>query len=191
MFLVQRPTQVAIDRFLQDSRDQPLSYAPIGLTTAATVPAGWDLDEMRVPVGRGRADLRRARVALETWRHFAFDWVELHPAGAIVQPNATVAVLIRHLAFWSLNGARVVYIVDDSSDRFGFAYGTLPNHAEAGEELFEVSLDSASETVMYRIRAVSRPRAALARIGYPIVRRLQARFRRDSASAVRRFVSTR
>ena len=58
----------------------------------------------------------------------------------------------------------------DAAGRFGFAYGTLTNHAEAGEELFEVWLDARTDQVMYRIRAISRPRAVLARLGYRIVR---------------------
>ena len=32
--------------------------------------------------------------------------------------------------------------------RFGFAYGTLTNHAESGEELFEVFLDPATGDVI-------------------------------------------
>jgi hypothetical protein len=39
---------------------------------------------------------------------------------------------------------------------------------------------------MYRIRAVSWPQATLARVGQPIVRALQARFRADSAAAMER-----
>ena len=99
-----------------------------------------------------------------------------------------MAVLIRHLGFWSLNGGRVVYGVGDRhrGNHFGLAYGTLTNHAEGGEELFEVSLNPDSGEVTYRIRAVSWPRVTLTRIGYPITRWLQARFRRDSAEAMRR-----
>ena len=37
--------------------------------------------------------------------------------------------------------------------RFGFAYGTLTNHAESGEELFEVFLDPQRADVIYRILA--------------------------------------
>jgi uncharacterized protein (UPF0548 family) len=66
----------------------------------------------------------------------------------------------------------------------------LTNHAECGEEVFEVRLDPATGEVTYRIRAVSRPRAPLARLGYPLTRMLQARFRRDSAAAVRRAISS-
>src|SRR6188768_3076153 len=42
--------------------------------------------------------------------------------------------------FWSLNGCRVLYHLDGGDTRFGFAYGTLTNHAEAGEELFALEL---------------------------------------------------
>jgi uncharacterized protein (UPF0548 family) len=55
-----------------------------------------------------------------------------------------------------------------------------------GEEIFELVLEPESERVIYRIRAVSKPRAALARIGYPITRVFQERFRRDSLIALRR-----
>ena len=103
-----------------------------------------------------------------------------------------VAVLVRHLGVWSLNGCRVLELTGDreSGPLFGFFYGTLTNHAEMGEELFEVNLNATTGEVTYRIRAFSKPRAALARIGYPITRSLQARFRRDSIAAMQRAVKT-
>ena len=55
-----------------------------------------------------------------------------------------------------------------------------------GAEIFEVGLNAETGDVTYRIHAASRPRALLARIGYPIARVLQARFRRDSVKAMRR-----
>jgi uncharacterized protein (UPF0548 family) len=84
----------------------------------------------------------------------------------------------------------VVYGVSDQaqSARFGIAYGTLTNHAEAGEELFEVFMNPSTDEVMYRILAVSWPQVMLARLGYPIVRLFQARFRRDSAAAMERAI---
>jgi uncharacterized protein (UPF0548 family) len=139
-------------------------------------------------IGRGRADFDRARAALAAWTHFDLGWVELFPRNAPIAPGTNVAVLIRHVGFWSLNGARVVYHLEVDDSRFGFAYGTLPNHAERGEEIFEIALDERSGEVTYRLRAASRPRAALARLGYPIARGLQARFRRDSARAMARAV---
>lgn len=62
---------------------------------------------------------------------------------------------------------------------FGFAYGTLEEHAESGEERFLVEL-AGDGSVWYEIRATSRPRAWAARGAFPLARALQARFRRDS-----------
>jgi uncharacterized protein (UPF0548 family) len=188
MFLARRPSDMTIARFLDESQHLPLSYGPVGVVEAG-LPGG-DLDEQVVVIGRGAADFERGRRALETWMQFDLGWVTIVPRTAPVTVGTVVAVLIRHLGFWSLNGARVLYHVGSGdTPRFGFAYGTLTSHAESGEELFEVSLDPATGEVNYRIRATSRPRAALARIGYPVARHLQARFRRDSARVMMRATS--
>ena len=71
--------------------------------------------------------------------------------------------------------------------RFGFAYGTLPSHVERGEERFLIEQDDAGQ-VWYEIAAFSRPRHWLARLGYPLVRRYQSKFRRESAAAMQAFV---
>ena len=187
MFLVRRPSARDINRFLDASRELPLSYGPPGIVRERH--AGVRLDEQVVVIGHGRADYDRACKALIAWKQSDIGWAQVFSGRAGIEVGAVVAVLIRHFGFWSLNGCRVLYHVgalDES--RFGFAYGTLTNHAECGEELFEVFIDSDGD-VMYRIRATSRPRAALAWLGQPIVRVLQARFRRDSAAAMRRAVS--
>ena len=182
MFLVRRPSRNVIDRFLADSERLPLSYGPVGMVDAAL--PGYDRDEVLVPIGRGREDFLRACEALRAWRQFNLGWVEVFPPMAPIAPGTVVAVLIRHLGFWSLNGNRIVYTRGDGATSFGFAYGTLTNHAERGEELFELTMDEDTGEVTYRIRAASRPRAALTRAGYPIARMLQARFRRDSVRAM-------
>ena len=186
MFFVRRPSPARIDRFLRESQVLPVSYSPTGIVTANALRK--DLDEATVVIGQGKAAFERARAALLAWKQFDIGWVETFPRAAPVAAGSVVAVLIRHLGFWSLNGCRVVYGVGSPDDvaRFGFAYGTLTNHAEAGEELFEVFLDPLTDVVMYRIRATSWPQATLARVGQPIVRVLQARFRRHSGEAMRR-----
>ena len=189
MFLAHRPSPGDIARFLAASRDLPLSYTPVGL--ARTGAPGFRVDEAVAVVGSGDAAFARATTALLEWRHFDLGWVQLHPPQAHITDGTLVAVAIRHFGFWSLNGCRVVYSTSDPrQSTFGFAYGTLTNHAECGEEIFEVRLDAGTGEVTYRIRAVSRPRAPLARLGYPLTRMLQARFRRDSAHAVRRAIAS-
>jgi uncharacterized protein (UPF0548 family) len=188
MFLLTRPSPAAIRRFLDESRRLPLSYEPPGILQSNL--ARGRRDEMLVPIGHGTEDFERARRALGAWAHFDLGWVELFPAAAPLETGSVVAVLIRHLGFWSLNGCRIICVSSTERERFGFTYGTLPNHCEAGEELFEVFLEAWTGRVMYRIRAISWARAPLARIGQPIVRVLQARFRRDSAAAMRRSIDT-
>lgn len=188
MFLTHRPSQRELEEFIDQSRHLPLSYDPIGI--AKQSPAGFSVDEASAVIGKGERVFERARIAVTEWRHFELGWVELFPRGASIEPGSVVVVLVHHLGFWSLNGCRVVYGIRDmeSETSFGFAYGTLTNHAEMGEEIFEVLLEPESERVIYRIRAVSKPRAALARIGYPITRVFQERFRRDSIRALQRAI---
>jgi uncharacterized protein (UPF0548 family) len=163
-----------------------LSYGPVGILDGGS-PRG-KLDHVTVTIGRGRKDFERARSALMAWKQFDIGWVDTFPRHAPVAAGTIVAVLIRHLGFWSLNGCRVLYTTSSPEDpvRYGYVYGTLTNHAESGEELFEVRLDPDTDEVIYRIRAISWPQATLARVGQPVVRLLQARFREHSAAAMRR-----
>ena len=187
MFFLGAPSSMDIERFVAASRELPLSYDPVGLVNQN--PTGFRVDEQTTVIGSGEAAFQRATSALMEWRHFDLGWVEMFPKHASTAPGSVVAVAIRHLGFWSLNGCRVVSTVGAPGEPIcGFVYGTLTNHAESGEELFEVSFQPDSGDVLYRIRAVSRPRAALARLGYPFTRALQARFRRDSARALRRAI---
>lgn len=191
MFLVRRPSQPAIDEFRRASERLPLSYDPIGIAISGA--ARGNVDEQVVAIGSGMEDFELARAALMSWRHLDIGWLAVDPRTPDVAAGSVVAVLVHHLGFWSLNACRVLYTVGPGAGdcaRFGFAYGTLTNHAEGGEELFEVFVEPGGR-VMYRIRAVSWPRAALARAGYPLVRWLQARFRRDSAGAMKRALMKR
>jgi uncharacterized protein (UPF0548 family) len=84
-----------------------------------------------------------------------------------------------------------VSVVDEGGParRYGFAYGTLPGHAESGEERFTVEWHEADAAVWYDILAFSRPQHFLARLGYPFARRLQRRFAKDSVAAMLRAVA--
>jgi uncharacterized protein (UPF0548 family) len=187
MFFPRRPSRETIERFLNESQHLPMSYAPVGVVNSDQCKS---LDEAAVVIGRGQEDYDRAKAALMEWRQFDLGWVELWPPQSPTTVGTVVAVLIKHLGFWSLNGCRVAYHADASGNTFGYAYGTLPNHAESGEELFEIFIDATGD-VIYRIRATSKPQSLLAWIGQPIVRLLQARFRRDSAAAMKKALDQR
>ena len=120
MFLTRRPAAAAIDRFLRDSQDLPISYGPVGLVR--DVPVDRRFDEQVVAVGRGVGDFERAKAALVAWKQFDIGWVDIFPRQAPVAIGTVVAVVIRHLGFWSINGCRVLYHVDDA----GAAVSALP-----------------------------------------------------------------
>jgi uncharacterized protein (UPF0548 family) len=189
MIRLRKPSPVAMRRFLQDQARLDFTYAAVG-ATATVPPSGYTVDRTRVELGKGEEVFRTARAALGRWEHFRLGWVEAWPPDTPIQEGAVVAVRARMFGLWWLNAARVVYVVD--RDRpvaaFGFAYGTLPDHAESGEERFVVEWDRRQGGVWYDILAFSRPRHFLARLGYPLTRRLQKRFARDSAAAMRRAV---
>jgi len=182
MLSLRRPQGSQISLFLDRLAGSSLSYGPVGLSQAS--PRRFNVDEMRVRLGEGEELFERAKHALDAWRMFELDWAELLPRNPESSVGTNVAVLGRVARLWTMNGCRVVSRID-SAGRYGFAYGTLREHAERGEECFTVELDPTDEAVWYMIRAVSRPRAILAIVGYPLSRRMQRKFREDSAAALR------
>jgi uncharacterized protein (UPF0548 family) len=146
------------------------------------------VDHTRIKLGEGEAVFKSATAALRRWGQFDLGWVEAWSPDTPVRAGEVVAVIGRAFGVWWVNACRIVYVVDEAGpvSRFGFAYGTLPGHVESGEERFLVEWDRADGGVWYDILAFSRPRHVLTRLGYPVVRRLQKRFGRDSAAAMRR-----
>ena len=186
MLLLARPSRDRICALIESQRGQPFSYPERG-ATQERAPRGYSVEHNRIQLGWGAAVFARAAEALRQWKMFDIGWIDLCWPDTPICVGSTVAVMARHYGFWSLNACRVVYVVDDRGvrQRYGFAYGTLPEHAATGEERFTVELRPEDETVWYDIYAFSRPRG-LARTGYPLSRSLQKRFARDSKEAMRR-----
>src|SRR6476661_7222753 len=181
VFFLTKPDRRQIDRFLAAQRSRTFSYREAGMSRREA-PAGYTRDHNRIQLGEGRAAFARAVEAFHHWKQFDLGWVSAHPATAPLDPGITVAVRVRHLGFWSLNACRIVYRIDDEGPvvRFGFAYGTLPDHAEQGEERFCVEWHHEDNSVWYDILAFSRPNHPLARLGLPVTRQLQKRFASNS-----------
>ena len=182
MFLVREPGDADAAKFVASQRDLPFTYAEVGATNTTT-PAGYTVDHNRIQLGSGEAIYRRAVDALKNWRQFDLGWVMIAPRGVVVEVGATVAVKARAFGTWSLSACRVVYVIDEAR-RFGFAYGTLPDHVEKGEERFLIEW-LPDDTVWYDILAFSRPRHPLVRLSAPLARRLQKQFARDSLNRMK------
>ena len=83
--------------------------------------------------------------------------------GNPVQANQENSLGLHFGPFRTAAPCRVVYVIDEPT-RKGFAYGTVQGHPESGEESFIVELKP-DGTVVFEIRAFSRPARWFARLG--------------------------
>jgi uncharacterized protein (UPF0548 family) len=192
MFLFSRPSDRDIRQFLSKLAESDYSYADAG-ATASAIPQSYNVDHNRVQLGSGAATWELAVDAIKKWEMFNLGWVRLCWPDTPICPASNVAILVKHFGFYSLNGARIVYVTEQHGpiSRFGFAYGTLTDHAESGEERFMVEWNQQDNSVFYDLLAFSKPNHQLAQLGFPLARHLQKSFAADSKAAMLAWVSNR
>jgi uncharacterized protein (UPF0548 family) len=190
LFLLAKPSDEQIRNLIAAQRNAPFSYPDVG-ATGGTPPARFRVDHNRIRLGAGEATFNRAVAAVKRWEMFNFPWMQLCWPDALIAVGTTVAMLASSFGLWTLNACRIVYVIEEggSAKRYGFAYGTLPEHVARGEERFQVEWNRADDSVWYDIIAFSQPNQLLARLGYPAMRIAQKRFARDSKHALIRAVS--
>lgn len=190
MFSLRKPSSESIRQFLSDQKNRDFTYSAVG-GTGGTPPASFVVDHTRIQLGKGQSVFDAAKMAIKRWEHFELGWVETSSKDIPIERGQIVGVLASVFGVWVLNACRIVSVIDEAGDvcRFGFVYGTLPGHVESGEERFQVEWNRSDDTVWYDILAFSRPNHVLTRLGYPIVRRIQKQFARDSAAAMQVGVS--
>jgi uncharacterized protein (UPF0548 family) len=152
---------------LSDLAGLPLTYTEVG-ATAGPLPAGYQHVQKSAVIGRGRRRFAEAANA-------GMRWGMLRGAGLRVEATSAVAAVgsevIVHLGPVRAP-CRVVYVVDEP-DRRGFAYGTLPGHAESGEERFMVRYDPTTDEVHAEVVAFSRHATWWSRLGTPVTSVIQ------------------
>jgi uncharacterized protein (UPF0548 family) len=185
------PSKQQIDRFLVRASSLDFSYSEQGATNSSLLPPRFTVDRNRIQLGSGNLAWSRAVDAIRKWEMFNFPWVRLCWRTAPMAKGSNVAVLAHRIGLFWLNGCRIVYLIDEDgpTKRFGFAYGTLTEHAESGEERFLVEWNRETDAVSYDLLAFSRPNQFLSRMGYPLARRLQKQFAADSKAAMVRAVA--
>ncbi|NYJ75017.1 DUF1990 family protein [Allobranchiibius huperziae] len=150
---------------------QPLTYAPVGLTRGITpVPEGMHASGTSRIVGGPEVFERACDFVLGLGMQRA--------VGARVQaPDRPLEVGDTVVMTLGVRGrglripTRVVHVVRET-DRRGFAYGTLPGHPERGEELFLVERLASGETRV-SVSAVSAPGRWFTRLAGPLGRGVQ------------------
>ena len=187
MILFRRPAPETVSKFLKAQAGRDFTYSAVGATgSMKQAPAGFVVDHTRVQIGQGQEVFERAKAALNTWKQFRLGWVEARSETELIQPGTHVAVMAHQFGLWWLNACRVIYVIDDKNKtlvKYGYAYGTLPDHPAMGEERFQVEWNTADGGVWYDILAFSRPRGMM-KPGYRWMRAIQKRFGRESAAAL-------
>jgi uncharacterized protein (UPF0548 family) len=181
MLLLRKPEPYLIRQYLDNLLTTGFSYPEVGATNGQ-LPKGYAINHTRKKLGQGQLAFDSACDALRSWQQLQLGWVDCWPRNAALVPGEQIAVIGRAFGLWWLNACRVAYVIDEREHqaRFGYAHGTLPDHLAIGEERFLVEM-SDDQAVWIDILAFSRPNTAVARIGYPMMRRAQSRFGRESA----------
>ena len=163
---------------LSDLAGRPLTYAEVG-ATAAHLPPGYHHVRLSAPIGSGRTRFEQAASAVMRYGM-------LRGAGLRVTATTEVAKVgtdvLGRLGPFSAP-CRVVYVLDEPNHR-GFAYGSLPGHAVAGEEMFGVRYDPADESVHAEVVAFSKPATWWSQIGAPVASIVQRVITRRYLSVV-------
>jgi uncharacterized protein (UPF0548 family) len=140
------------------------TYPEVGGTKTG-MPAGYHHLRRERVLGSGAELFRKLGDAVLGWQ------VQLGAGLTVTSPDVRVAEGSVGLVGLGVGAARlkapvrVVYVLDEPAS-CGFAYGTLPGHPEAGEELFCIE-HRGDDSVVLVVAAFSRPHSILARAGGP------------------------
>src|SRR5262245_60622239 len=138
MILFHRPGPAEVDAYLARAAGLPFSYPELGASRDGAPPPGYVADHRRLLLGHGDQAFAAACACLHRWDMFDMGWVSLCWPRIEPVAGATVGVAARFFGAWWVNACRVVYVEEPTPQgrRFRFAYGTLTDHAERGEERF-------------------------------------------------------
>ena len=188
MFCFNRPTEEFIRNFLRMQSSAPFSYSDVGCTRNPQPMKNYTFHHNRVCLGQGEATFKKAAAAIRQWRMFELSWLSICFPDAPIQVDTIVAVLACPFWPWSLSPCRIIYVLDEKgeTERYGFGYGTLPEHVAKGEERFSVEWNHSDDSVWYDLLSFSRPHHILTRIGTPVMRHTQKKFGTESKQAMLR-----
>lgn len=186
MFTFFEPSDTEIFKFLAEQKNLPFSYPETG-ATKGEIPSGYPINHHRIKLGDGAKTFARAKSAVDRWTMYDLDWTKVYPSQKPPLTGESVCVVVNHGFCWSLNPCRIVYVLEEKtgeSERYGFAFGTLPGHSETGEERFTVEFNLKDNSVFYELISFARPQHILAHIGFPFVTFFQRKFALDSGKAM-------
>jgi uncharacterized protein (UPF0548 family) len=171
------PTTAQLDALIENQRSSELTYNKYNLQR-------YDHDKNQILLGSGKEVWEAAKQAMKKWAMFPDGWAKIYYQNPIFKKGDIVVMNAHVFGIWWLNAARILSVSDEAK-QFGFTYGTLPNHVEMGEESFQIVMDEHGD-VYYTLTAFSRPRFWAVRWTYPLSRRFQRKFVKDSLQKMKR-----
>lgn len=190
MLRLRIPSDDSIKNFLDMQGSLEFSYDSVG-ASANKPPPGFVVDSKRIKLGEGERVYQAAVECLKNWDQFKIGWVKAQPTQVPIEAGELIAVVARAIGLFWINACQIIYVISESGptvSRYGFAYGTLPDHAATGEERFLIEWNHDDNSVWFDILAFSKPKHFLVRLGYPVVRLTQKKFGRESTNAMLRSV---
>jgi uncharacterized protein (UPF0548 family) len=155
-----------------------LTYPEVGATAGALPPGYQHVHESAV-IGHGRERFDEAAHAVMRWGMLRGAGVRVEASTELAEVGSEVIVRLGPVRA----PCRVVYVVEEPNRR-GFAYGTLPGHAETGEELFAVRYDPTSTAVTAEVIAFSRHGTWWSKVAGPVTALVQRAVSRRYVRAV-------
>jgi uncharacterized protein (UPF0548 family) len=180
---LRRPDDSTLAGLLVRCRVDSVTYSPVGGSLDGVTPTG--LRRHRWSIALPDGTFEQAAAAIGTWAVHRGAGLSVVSDGAIAVGTDVAMSAPLPVGFVDVT-CRVVAVVDEPH-RYGFAYGTLPVHPEAGEESFLVIRDD--DGVRFDVQAVSAPRHPLGRLAPALADRLQNAAARRYLSAMVRLVA--
>ena len=163
-----RRSAEALRELLAAAEQADLSYGHVGSTLRdGSVDGAGD----RTFTIDAPGTLTVAAATLRAWAPHRGIRARILPEDAALAEGTTLLVVAPFGPLEMAVPDRVVAVVDEPT-RFGFAYGTLTGHAEAGEEAF-LAEQVGPGRLRLTVRVQARPATLLARLGTPVVTVLQ------------------
>jgi uncharacterized protein (UPF0548 family) len=184
--LIRRRDPASISRLIDRLDGVELTYADVGATLRGTQPPGYRSERYETRLGRGADTFERAVQGLQSWQAHRLLGMRVLPAETVIAAQATVIVTIGVSHLCLAAPCRIIEVIDEPN-RWGFAYGTLPGHPEAGEETFVITRTEDDE-VRFEVIVFSRPGDPLVRLSGPIGPWVQRRGTNGYLRALRRWV---
>ena len=190
MLAFTKPRESEVQKMLDGQKHLSLTYPEVGVTRGGVIPSGYGTDKVVAEIGRGAECFAKSVTLMKNWAEYGLNWIEVFPHGAELKADSVVVVAAFFVGLWSLNACRVIYVIDEET-RFGFGYGTLPDHAEIGEERFLIEWNKDTDVVSYEILVFSNPSRWYYWLVFPLHRYAQDKFRRESIKVIKELNTVR